>query len=78
MYISTNEGQTFNKQSFSPSSINPRTLKFHPTKESWFLAHDRQTHTVRVVCLFIYLLYFVFSCMCLKILEQVSLKYLKM
>ena len=40
IYYTFNEGQTFQVQSFSPSTIDPRSLLFSPTQLLWAIGHD--------------------------------------
>ena len=40
IYYTFNEGQTFQVQSFNPSTIDPRSLLFNPTQLLWAIGHD--------------------------------------
>ena len=48
IYYTYDEGQRFQVQSFSPSTINPRSLLFSPTQPLWAMAHDDTYNKVSI------------------------------
>ena len=48
IYYTQNKGQTFQVQSFSPSTIDPRSLKFSPTHPLWAMALDTTYNKVSI------------------------------
>ena len=48
IYYTFNEGQTFQVQSFTPSTINPRSLLFSPTHSLWAIGHDPTYNKVSI------------------------------
>ena len=47
IYYTFDEGLTFQIQSFTPSTIRPRSLKFNPVHLLWAIGHDNTTNKVR-------------------------------
>ena len=48
IYVTTDEGASFNTQRFTTTTINPQTLVFHPTRTNYFLAYDNTNKRVRL------------------------------
>ena len=46
IYYTYDEGLTFQVQSFTPPTINPRSLLFNPTQSSWAIGHDNTNDKV--------------------------------
>jgi len=48
IYYTLDEGRTFQVQTFSPSTLDPRSLLFNPAQPRWALAHDNTNNKLYV------------------------------
>ena len=74
IYYTFDEGLTFQIQSFTPSTIRPRSLKFNPVQLLWAIGHDNTTNKVgtflAVILHMLSVCMYVCMCMCGHIRSQ--------